>query len=268
MTRRSHRRSTFAVLLGLALATAGNIEPLQADGEPAGPAKPEQVKRLAAASADEVCIVRLVRLSGRLRSRSSAAPSQPSWNELIAGDFDALDNVAAVAALTDDRVAELVRICSGPDRTLVRRVADVAQRSIVAALAATIDCGSTSAAGWPGDKMYDQAVGVLGGLNWPTSSTPPRCSSIRPRPIIIQFRQDARTVRLHRSIAQRRPQRPATASSRRRADARRPEEAGRRFADQYPARWMDAFAAASTKGTPSKAHAAQSKTASSPRSTR
>ena len=126
--------------------------------------KTEQVKRLGLAAPADVRPQLLQSLAGALASEPAVGPALNAlWQQPQAAGDDLLDRIAGSAALTDDRVAHLIRICSGPtepwfvdspawlhDQTFDPWLRDQLRVYFGRWLARR--------------KMYDQALSVLAGL--------------------------------------------------------------------------------------------------------
>lgn len=152
------------IFIACALGVLAGVAESRAAGDAATPGKPEQVKRIAAMPPEQV----RARLMQQFAADANAGPAAASvvaalGSEPLSAEFDILDQIATAAALTDDRVAQLVRICSGPtepwfvdspswlhDRTFGPWLRDQLRLYFGRWLARR--------------KMYDQAVAVLAGL--------------------------------------------------------------------------------------------------------
>ncbi len=108
----SLRRYVFAVSFAAAVVV---VVPVQAANDsPSAPAG-DQVKRLGRATQAEVRTKILHALAPALAADPSLQKAVTAvWDDPRAAESDLLERIARTAALTDDRAAELVRICSGP----------------------------------------------------------------------------------------------------------------------------------------------------------
>lgn len=126
--------------------------------------KAEQVKRLGLASPAYVRSRLLQGLTGAVAADPAIGPALHSlWQEPLPSNDDLLDRIAGTAALADDRVAHLVRICSGPTEPwFVDSPAWLHDRSLDPWLR---DQLRVYFGRWLARrKMYDQALAVLAGL--------------------------------------------------------------------------------------------------------